>query len=487
MDLLTDVQDYIQQQHLLQPGEGVVVGLSGGPDSVVLLDVLRRLAEPLELNLHVAHLHHNIRGAEADGDAEFVARLAAQWGLPCTVERVDIPEIARRERLALEETARRARYAFFARLARQVGAQKIAVGHNADDQAETVLMHLLRGAGLAGLRGMLPLRPLREYRLLPDAAASDLQLIRPLLATPRAAIEAHCAAQGLSPRFDRSNLDTTFFRNRLRHEVLPYLEGLSPHFGERLHHLAEVVRADYALLREFLSVAWDTLLVAQYSDACVFDLAGWRGQPLSVRRALVRQTAYRLRRTLRDIDFAHVEEAVRIAQEGVTGAQATLPLGLQLVVGYTTLTIGEQAALHLPPELPWLAADAGIPVTIPGKTLLPGGWRLQARPAPYWNLEAIANNPNPLVAWMDADALGDAPRLRTRQTGDRFAPQGLTGATVRLSDFLINNKVPRRWRDHLPLLEAEGRILWVAGLRLSEYALVRPTTQNVVYLRFRST
>lgn len=485
MSLMREVQDYIHQHRLLANGERVIVGVSGGPDSVALLHLLKTL--PLNLTLHVAHLHHGIRGADADADADFVAALAQAWGLPCTVERADVPTLARQKKLPLEEAARRARYAFLGQVAQQTGARTIAVGHHADDQAETVLMHLLRGAGPAGLRGMTPRTRLGDYRLLtpsPDFAP-ELALIRPLLATPRAAIEQYCAAHALATRSDPSNLDTTLFRNRLRHEVLPYLADLNPRIAERLRHLAEVVRADYDLLQEFVSVAWDTLLLEAHADALVFDLRGWREQPLATQRALIRQAAYRLRRTLRDVDFVHVEDAVRVALHGEVGAEATLPRGLRLTVGYTTFTIADQHALHLPPEQPWLPPNAIIPLPIPGAVDLPGGWQLQTQPISQWELAAIAENANPLAVWMDAAALADAPRLRARRPGDRFCPQGLGGAEVALSDFLINAKVPRAWRDHLPLLEAGGRILWVAGLRLSEAALVRPDTAGVVALRFQ--
>ncbi|HDQ34785.1 MAG TPA: tRNA lysidine(34) synthetase TilS, partial [Chloroflexi bacterium] len=258
MDLLPAIEAYIERHQLLPYAHApVVVGVSGGPDSVALLHLLHRLAEQQDFALHVAHLHHGIRGAEADADADFVAAFARQLALPCTIERVDLPALAAAEGLALEEAARRVRYAFFARLAQRLEAPVIAVGHNADDQAETVLMHLLRGAGLSGLRGMLPATPLCDYRLLPlsDPLPSSLLLIRPLLATPRAAIKAYCATYNLETRFDRSNLDTTFFRNRLRHEVLPYLAELNPGIATRLQHLAEVVRADYEILRECVDVA----------------------------------------------------------------------------------------------------------------------------------------------------------------------------------------------------------------------------------------
>jgi tRNA(Ile)-lysidine synthase len=332
---------------------------------------------------------------------------------------------------------------------------------------------------------MLPKTRLREYRLLETSPKppSNTVLIRPLLATSRADIEAYCQANDLETRFDESNLDTTYFRNRLRHEVLPYLSGIVPGFATRLWHLAEVVRADYQLLQEFASVAYDTLLQASYADALVFDLARWREQPLAIRRSVIRRAAFRLAHTLRDVDFDHVEQAVAVAQQGQTGAEAVLPRGLRLRVGYTTLTIAEGDALHLPPERPWLDRDDEIQVAVPGVTPLHQGWSLHVRKFARWDMKTISQNPNPLAAWMDADSLGNRPLLRVRRTGDRFRPHGMGGAQVRLSDFLINIKMPRSWRDHLPLLEAKGRIVWVIGQRLADSAIVRETTGSAVYMR----
>ncbi len=486
MDLFREVDRYIRRHQLLKPGSRVVVGTSGGPDSVTLLHLLQRLAGPYELSLHAAHLNHRIRGQDADDDQAFVQDLAAGWGLPFTSDSIDVPAIASREKLALEEAARRTRYGFLSRIAQQIGATHIAVGHNADDQAETVLMHLLRGAGPAGLRGMLPSTRLRDYRLLQGSSKppTDLTIVRPLLATPRADIEAYCKEHNLETRFDRSNLDTTYFRNKLRHEVLPYLGQINPQISKRLRNLAEVVRADYKLHQEFVSVAQDTLLVTSYPDALVYSLARWREQPLAIQRAIVRRAAYWLRRTLRDVDFDHIEHAVDVAQRGQTGAQAVLPHRLALTVGYTTLTIAAADALHLPSERPWLDVDNEFRISIPGMTPLRNGWAIQAKEVTHWDLEVIKENPNPLVAWLDAGALCKTPLLRTRQAGDRFRPQGMQGSEVRLSDFLINIKIPQRWRDRLPLVVADDRIMWVAGLRLSEEALVRADTERVMYLRF---
>ncbi|MBN1486399.1 MAG: tRNA lysidine(34) synthetase TilS [Anaerolineae bacterium] len=498
MDLLKSVQDYIIRHALLKPGDRVVVGVSGGPDSVALLHILTRLAKVWELRLHIAHLHHGIRGTEADADASAVIKMAQALGWTCTLEKADIPAIAAQENMAIEETARRVRYAFLAQEARRVGAQNIAVAHNSDDQAETVLMHLLRGAGPAGLRGMLPMTPLQDYRLLPsrDTQATknnaNLRIIRPLLETPRVEIEAYCNIHHLETRFDCSNLDTTYFRNRLRHEVLPYLGSINPGISERLISLAEIIRADYALLEEFTQVAWDELVIQHYKDAVCFSLDGWRAQPLSVRRSLIRRAAYSLRRSLRDVDFTHVENAIQIAQYGATGSQATLPMGLELQIGYTTLTIGEQGNYHLPPERPWLDPGNKIEIHLPStynrrelsKTTLSDEWIVITQYLNTWDAAQIINNENTLAAWMDADVLHGPLVLRTREPGDRFYPQGLQGSKVRLSDLLVNVKLPKAWRPHLPLLTLNGKIMWVVGVRLSHQAMVTRDTQCVLHMRF---
>ncbi len=487
MKLLHEVRNYVRHHNLLTNGDRVVVGVSGGPDSVALLHLLQHWAEHLSLDLHVAHLHHGIRDVAADADATFVSQLAAAWDLPCTVKRVDVPAIAAREKLTLEQAARRVRYRFLCAVAQNIGAQKVAVGHTADDQAETVLMHVLRGAGSAGLRGMLPKRAFNAYHFLLDTCkpSSALQLVRPLLTTSRVDIERYCTTNKLAPRQDSSNQDTAFFRNRLRHETFPYLANINPQIAHRLRNLAEVLRAEYDVMQEFVNIAWDTLLVREHADALVFELRGWREQPLAVRRALIRKAAYGLRDTLRDMDFVHIEAAAHVAQTGQTGAEATLPQGLCLRVGYTTLTISDRHALYLPAEQPWLAPESNIPVAIPGTVVLPAGWRLHTQSVTHWNLDMITENANPFVAWMDVENVHTPFVLRTRHTGERFRPQGMHGSKVRLSDFLINAKVPKAWRNYLPLVADEKRILWVAGLRLNESVLVRPETRSVVYFHFQ--
>ncbi|HSJ57439.1 MAG TPA: tRNA lysidine(34) synthetase TilS, partial [Anaerolineae bacterium] len=505
--VLSRVRAEIEAHHLLAPGDAVVIGVSGGPDSLCLLHVLRTLGPELDLTLHAAHLHHGLRGADADADAAFVQAIAAEWSLPVTVGRSDVTALARGEQLAIEEAARRARYAFLRSVALDAGAHTIAVGHNADDQAETVLMHFIRGSGLAGLRGMLPLTPLTDYRLAESTKAEGtrhpiyqstnppISLIRPLLTIPRADILAHIAAHDLHPRFDRSNLDTTYFRNWLRLEVIPLLEEHNPGVKEVIRRTADVVADDYALIRSLLEETWPRVVVEESlppegeeaGGRIVFDLGPWRALPVALQRSTLRQAVHLLRRSLRNINFVHIEDAAAIARAGTTGDQSTLPRGLVLTVGYDTLTVADAGAQPALPDWPLLPAGAGpLPVAVPGVTALPGGeWLLHARLVdrdalpPGWEANA-----DPWLAFLDADAAGSAPHLRTRRPGDRFRPLGMGDHTVKLADFLTNEKVPQAVRGHVPLLAGEGGILWVCGVRVAEGARVRDDTRRALILRF---
>lgn len=493
------VRHTIEAHHLLDSGDGVVVGVSGGPDSLCLLHALWSLREAYRLRLHVAHLNHGTRGAASDADAAFVVDVAARWDLPVTVEERDVPALTEEYDLAFEETARRVRYAFLARVAQEEEMQKIAVGHNADDQAETVLMHFLRGTGLAGLRGMLPLTPITDYRLLEPFTERKVRgkrqeagyrapaacIIRPLLEVPRDAIEDYCAAHDLAPRFDRSNLDTTYFRNRLRHELLPTLETYIPNVRERLCNTASVVAADYDLLTQVRDYAWGRIVCKETENVIIFDQAAWQELPVALQRSTLRKAAYRLRRTLRDVTFVHVENAREIALRGETGDQATLPMGLALTVGYETLTLGDADAAGPPPDEPLLWQDEPLPVQLPGVTPLPeSGWTLRAEILEQWDMDQIIDNADPWTAYLDLEALSEPLLLRPRRPGERFRPHGMDGHSLKVSALMINLKIPQAWRDHVPLLAAGDEIVWVCGRRISEGVTVGPETRRVARLHF---
>ena len=496
MNLLNQVRDSIERETLLPPGATAVVGVSGGADSLCLLDILDRLSAEFGWSLHVAHLNHCLRGDEADDDMAFVALLALQRGLPCTVQAIDVRAVARQNKQSVEEAARQVRYGFLLETARRVGAQSVAVGHNADDQSETVLMHFLRGAGLAGLRGMSPVTDLTRLRTLPNSpvsqtTASPVHLVRPLLGAPRTEIEGYCRERHLLPRFDRSNLDTTYSRNRLRHELLPLLESYNPNIRTLLRRTAAVATADYALITASRDAAWSRVVRKEDQDTILFDRDGWRDLPLALQRATLRKAAYHLRPQLRDVDFCHIEHAVDVAARGRTGAQAVLPGGLGVEVGYRNLRLSSQQTLPTPPDWPLLWHEGPVQVTLPGEIALPDSlWRLETHVG-SGDPETARHNPDRWLAYIDADQLGEQLALRSRQPGDRFHPLGMDGRTVKIADWMINAKIPRRWRENIPLLvhrrtaDTMGeQIAWVVGWRTDERVQVTQRTRRVAQFQF---
>jgi tRNA(Ile)-lysidine synthetase-like protein len=537
--LLRTVRQTIERHGLLDaPGLSprvIVAAVSGGPDSLCLLHVLlalRSLHADYELEVHAAHLNHGLRGADSDEDARFVEKIAAAWGVPLTVGAADVMALVRAEKLSVEEAARHARYAFLARVAAAVSADRIALGHNADDQTETALMHWLRGAGLAGLRGMAPKSLLAELRFemdaddrfgrprgaaltdaddrigrphraaptdaddqtgraQPDGETGGVWLIRPLLHVTRAEIEAYCRENGLSPRSDLSNWDTTYFRNRLRHELLPYLEAYNPNIRATIRRSAQALAGDYDVVRERADTAWRETLRSAAPGRLTLDLAAWRALPIGLQRSTVRMAVERLRRHLRDLGWEHVESAVWLARTRETGTRATLPAGLCLTVGYDTLTVADGAGtLENEPECPWLAAGSGetadaVALRLPGVTPLPGSpWRVEATwlDAGEDVLRQAAVNPDPNAAYLDADRAA-ALWLRPRKAGDRFQPLGLRGRSKSVREFMINEKIPAAWRDRIPLCVTGGdAIAWIVGWRVDERFKVHAGARRMLRL-----
>jgi tRNA(Ile)-lysidine synthetase-like protein len=466
--LLARVEQTIAHHALMEPGETVVVGVSGGADSLVLLHILHHLGR---WRLHVATLDHGMRGAAGAADADFVRATAAAWGLPATVGRADVPALMRAGALNAEEGARRVRYVFLRRIAQHVGAARIAVGHHQDDQGETVLMHLIRGSGLDGLRGMLPAAPLEAFDqdvpltcdppLMGAAAAPKVWplVVRPLLDVSRAEIDAYAAEHDLRPRHDATNDDPTYLRNRLRHEIIPLLTELNPNIGAALARTADILREDAALVHRVGESALRRLERGDQADAVSLDRAAWARLSAAEQRYVVRAAAARLRPGQRDIGFEHVENALTVAGSGKIGAVAMLPGGLVLRVDYETLVMSAADALPAV-DAPALAGGSERREFSPGERIVwvCGEWVFEARPLDAGE-EVSVLHADPLAAALVVPERAQLA-LRTRQPGDRFAPRGLGGRSQKLSDTLVNMRVPFAWRDRVPLLVIDGRVAW---------------------------
>ncbi len=473
------VRRAIAEGKLWSPGETIVVAVSGGPDSLCLLHVLRVLQRDHGGHLHLAHLDHGFRGPAAAAEAARVAALAEEWGLPATVEAEDVPTLMEREHLSAEEAARRARYRFLARVALQAGAVAVALGHTADDQAETVLMHLLRGAGLAGLRGMRVLARPAPWMVEGLVLAQPLRLVRPLLHITRQETVAYCAACGLTPAEDAWNQDPRFLRVRLRQEVFPLLETINPRFREALLRLSQLAAWQEDDLQEMLEACWPAL-VEERRGALLLNLERWEHLSWTLRLLA-------LRRAVEEV-LGHTEglgwEAVVAAGHldgAIVGSEVSLVEDVAARREYRALAIGRRNVLErLGPEWPDLGAGRAS-LRLPGRTMLPGGHAVVAefypREEDRW---AAAGR---LEAWVDADRVGGKLWLRHRRPGDRFQPLGMDGRK-KLQDFFVDEKVPRSERERVPLILSPRGIVWVVGYRPDERFRVSGETNRVLYLRW---
>jgi len=419
--LLDRVRRYCEQHNLLDEGT-LILAVSGGVDSLAMLRILHALAPEFNTRLHVATLDHGLRGAESAADAAFVREQAVALDLPVTAGAVDVAAYAQDQRIGIEAAARRVRYRFLADVAEQVGARIVATAHQQEDQAETLLLHLIRGAGLTGLRGMQP----RTW--LPDGIA----LIRPLLDTPRADLEAFLHERGLTAREDASNTDTRFTRNRIRHDVLPLLHAINPAVVGNLAHTAETLTVDYDALRVMLP----PLPLRRDTFAAL---------PLAIQRLAILNNPTRTE----NLSRFDVERAVGFISNGKTGEQIDLSNGITLALSFEHILFNQVPAWDAP------GLPAGTEVSIrmlPTNVALGGGWEAcitrDSVPdhAESYNIERLHVPPDARLAF------------RTRRRGERFAPHGMDGHTQSLSDTFTNMKIPAVWRDRVPLLTIDDQI-----------------------------
>jgi len=468
--LVTRVVETLQRSGLAGQGDRVVVALSGGPDSVALLWLLREGLPLVGADLAgVAHLNHRLRGRESSADEAFCRTLAGQLGLRCDVERVDVGALAASRRRSVEAVAHDVRYEFLERARVRLGATLIATGHTANDQAETMLWHLARGAGVRGLAGI-------RYR--------RGRVIRPLLDLSRPELEEWLGERGLAFRLDASNQDGRFTRNRIRHQVLPALmAAVSPRALEALARAARLAADEDEFLEEAVTQAARTVVLSE-GAASRMDLEALLAQPLALRRRLVWRALERASGG-RPVGAAHVE----VVLTGASGADAhggrlDLPGQWVVVDGRTLMFTPRPHAddadgpAEKPPGLD------RTPLPVPGTLEDPAGrWAVTVRPA---TPDALGDGwmacPGRAVA--DA-AVGTELFVRTRRPGDRLAPVGL-GGHKKLQDLFVDRKVPRMERDSVPLVvDGQDRIIWVAGHALSRDARVTARTISVLLFEIR--
>jgi tRNA(Ile)-lysidine synthase len=491
--MLEVITSYIEQHHLL-PEEGmVIVAVSGGADSLCLLHLLYRLCGSGKrypgVRLYVAHLDHQLRGEASAHDAATVAALARSWHLPVTIGQADVLALARQERRGIEEMARIARYHFLRALAQEVEATSIAIAHHMDDQVETLLLHWLRGGGLASMVGLQP---------------RQQELIRPLLCVSRADTQAYCAEHGLVPLDDASNNDTRFLRNRIRHQLLPLLTEMNPGYRHTLLRNAEAMQVDLAWIETQVDIHWPQV-VGHVDGECIhMSLPRLLALPLSLQRHLLRRASALLSAGQSPLEVRHYQLIEQLLQRERTSAALTLHLPQRL---HLTRLMDSLVLERVPADSSSVSpleesAEALLPV--PGCVMVPGtSWLAcadlladdlfaQVYPAlrraewtTVWHLLPTDQH----QVYIDADRLGhdtisEAQMqlcVRTRRHGDRMQPLGMAHEK-KIQDILVDKHIPRAQRSQIPLFFSGGHCIWLAGVQVDDRVRLTPDTQRILRL-----
>jgi tRNA(Ile)-lysidine synthase len=465
----------LTQKCQIDRSKSILVGVSGGIDSVCLLDLFFHSGYPVV----AAHFDHGIR-SESNLDARFVEGVARDYGIAYILGVENIPKYARDRGLSIEEAGRSRRYQFLFKQAKIHDCQAVAVAHNADDQVETILMHLLRGSGLDGLKGM-------TYHMLPNPWSDSIPLVRPLLGTWRSEIELYCSTCELDSVIDHSNLDTRYFRNRLRHELIPELETYIPGVRKRLWQTADLLQADFDTLEEVTLNTLSSAVVRSGPGYIAFKLPEFNRQLLGLKRRLFRKAIIVLRPDARDVDYAIVRRVMDFAAQPSATGKADIGLGLRVLMEEDLLVLATWEADLFFDEWPQIGEESLL--EIPGVSALRNGWTLQVELVEdiVAAEKTTRNNPDPYQAWMELPLEQKPFFIRAREPGDVFKPLGMGGKTVKLSDLMINLKIPQRARAHWPLVCIGEEIAWVPGYRLSHVFRLTSRDRKVVHMQVYRT
>ncbi len=451
-DLARSTGEFIRHHNLLLEGDSVLVGLSGGPDSTCLLAVLNSLRDAFRLRVSAVYVDHRLRPDETPAEEAFCRKVCEAWGITFLTRTIDVASYRSRAGLNVHEAARELRYRAFDEAAAETAADRIALAHTADDQAETIFMRLARGAGPAGLAGI----PLRRGKV-----------IRPFLETGRGEIEAFLAQAGITPVVDSSNLKADYFRNMVRMTVMPALKRANPNLVHTLVHTMQVLREEERFFDILVTKALMKLISRKTAERIELFLSPLEAMETVLLRRVLRRA---LQETvgLRGVGFVHIEEMISLVRSGGAGSRLRLPKGIRVVREYALLVITSEEPVRLD------ACD----LPVPGEAVLVGA-NLVVRAAVDGEADAACDGRACFL--VDADRVHLPLLVRPRKQGDVFYPAGF-GRRKKIQDLLVDLKVPRDERDRVPLVVSGNDIVWVAGFRGDERFRATGHTKKIIRL-----
>jgi tRNA(Ile)-lysidine synthase len=457
MSFLTTVQKYIHSHMALVPQTKIIVAVSGGPDSMALLFGLHHWCSLYDFSLIVAHVNHLLRGAEALRDQVFVQQQAQGMGVPFYPTKVDVKAFQRRSGLSPEHAARQLRYHFLGALQHMLGARYIALGHTADDQAETLLVRFVRGSSPESLAGIAAIRP---------------PLIRPLIGVSRSTILTYLQSQGIPWIEDSSNTHRSYLRNRVRLDLLPTLQQYNPQIIKRLRILGELLQTDQTVLTEQV-IAWSAKTVHwEHRNRVMIRCDTLRSAPLTIQRRLLKHIVHTLLPVHRPVGFQHIHSLQRLLTAGQHGQRYTLPGKVLAERHHETILLWNSQLLP--------SKSLVLTLPIPGEVTIVGlSMRLTATVFYYSGQKSRGDH----EAYINLQSIDPPLKIRFFSPGDRFKPLGMQ-RDKKLQDFFVDNKVRQAERAYIPLVTSQGEIVWVVGHRISESFKVHSQTKSILCLRY---
>ena len=452
---------------LVSSGDKIVVGVSGGADSIALLHVLHLFSKTKNYDLVVAHINHMTRGGESDVDADFVKDTAEKLGLRFFLKEIDVEGKKAQFKKSFQETARLIRYQFFEETLKAVGGNKIALGHSADDRVETILMNIIRGSGLKGLTGIPQVRG---------------NIIRPFWEIYRNELESYLKVSKIPFRNDLSNDDRKYLRNRIRHELIPYLENYNPNIKIKLQEMSEIVGEDDTLLSQMTRNVFNEKFSGHEENEknICWNIDEFLSHPVSLRQRLVRETFCRIAGNMLHITAHHVREVNDLFNFPKVGKTLNIPRNIKVTCSYDSVVF--QQTMENSKENISEKESFPTPILIPGFTELTEGQIRVETQILEGKSEYSTLNPN-MQAFLDLEKTGFIIKARFFRSGDRFSPLGLLG-NKKLKSFFIDSKIPKHVRHKIPILTNDkDDIIWVYGQRIGHFYRVTDKTKKILFVQ----
>lgn len=440
----------IEKYKMISKGDSIIVGLSGGPDSVCLLHVLNSLKETYDIKIFSVHLNHMIRGIEAQRDEISAIKFSESLGIPCFSRKIRVEEYAAENKMTSEEAGRFLRYKLFDEILKSVGGNKIALAHNMNDQAETVIMHFLRGSGITGLGGIKPVR--------------DDKYIRPLIFCGRDEIENYCKENTLEPVIDSTNKEEIYLRNKIRLNLIPHLkEKFNPNIIETLSKSSDIFRDD----DEYLTMM--TLIeqrnISKNSRELYVDK--FNKLHICIKKRIIRNMIINVKGNLNGIEITHIEDCIEIVKKGQTGKKISLPDNIECTIQYEVFIIDKMKSIK----------DFEYDIVIPGDTLVEEANTIMKTKIIDKNQYEV--NQSHYKKCFDYDKIKGKLKIRNRKDGDYIYPSGMTGKK-KLKEYFIDKKISREERNYMPLIALGSEILWIPGLRDTKNYKIDENTKNII-------